>query len=320
MNTGVRKCLAAVVASVALLIAAPLAFAQAAGVSSTNWPARTASALEQLGPALDTARTNPGAARQPLTRAVSELSAVIDSAPCSERDLARLHFDRGLALAALGDHAAALLDFRQSDALRPSAAALQQIELARRRLRPVSATAGAAVAPTVERAPSQPISDQAWRLMRLVSPSIRWWIGLTAFAAFWGALGLRVLGPTRARTGIMSAAAVSLLLVATLGVGAVIAEHTIAGSHRDAVVLADKCIPHTGPDSVAYPVASFDGHDIVPRGLELRVLEQRDLPGKPGWAAWLRVRAIDNARMGNDDAGVWIPASDVAWVAPPRPA
>jgi hypothetical protein len=280
--------------------------------------ARASTTLDGLGKALDTARVNPSAGRPGLTDAVAALGSLIDDPAASDGDRARLFFDRALAESALGDHAAALLDFKRSDALRPTSAAMRHIEQERARLnaKPDDPPAGSASA--MKSPAPTPLGDRAMRVARFVPAGIRWWGGIGALGLFWLLLALRWVPAVSPFRASLRPVAVLLVFVAVLGLGTVIAEVRAHRSCQEAVVLGAPCIPRAGPDAVAYPPATFEGEAVIPRGREVCIVETRDVPGRPGWPAWFRIGPSRDAGGSQtaDEPGVWVAAGDVGLVHP----
>ncbi|MCC6323051.1 MAG: hypothetical protein IT438_16630 [Phycisphaerales bacterium] len=303
--------------SIALIVAA--AISAAAGASTpthSDWNARAEAAIARLTPALDTARTNPSAAKPSLTLAIAELTSLIASAPASDRDLAILAYNRGLAHAALADSPAALLDFRTSDALLPSNAASAQIDAMRRRLRQQESRTRPPEGGSTPSNPDRTFGESVWRYARSLPAAPLWYGGLGVLAVGWCCVGAAVFGPPRTRRKPWVLSASLLLGAGSLAIALFAACRISPAARNDVVVLSERCRAFEGPDSITYPARSFEGIPFFPRGRELRVIEVQDLADQPGWPAWLRVRPLDSGRAAGDVPDFWIRAADAAWVRP----
>ncbi|MFN7020555.1 MAG: hypothetical protein ACK4WH_04400 [Phycisphaerales bacterium] len=281
--------------------------------------ARAEAVSAELNSALELGRTSPIAARTSLERAVDEITALIRTGDGSDRDLAMLLFNRGLARAQLGDHAASLLDFLRSDALHPSPQARDQAVAMRQRVRQSADPASSATAHEPQRASqAAPLTEQVSRLVRSTPVALWWWTGVTAWAVGWIAVGVRILRGPYAAGSPPRIAVVLAFATAAVGLGGAAGLDTFRPGRGAAVVLGEACEVRDGPDSVAYPARPFEGRSHIPKGRELRVLEQRDVEGHPGWAAWFRVVPIDDLTSGADTEGVWVRADQVGLVWPAR--
>lgn len=281
--------------------------------------ARSEAVSAELNSSLELGRTNPIAARTSLERAVAELTTLIETGDGSDRDLAMLLFNRGLARAHLGDHAAALLDFLRSDALHPSPQSRDQALAMRQRVRQSADPASSVTAQDrLGTTPTASLVEQVLRLVRSAPLALWWWAGVAAWVVGWSAVGVRIFRGPHAAGSPARVVVVLAFAAALAGLGGAAALDTFRPGRGVAVVLGEACEVRDGPDSVAYPARPFEGRSHIPKGRELRVLEQRDVEGHPGWAAWFRVVPIEDLPSGADAEGVWVRADQVGLVWPVR--
>lgn len=306
-----------------LAITAALARAGTPGDSNSapprDWNAVASQANQSLATALDEAAR--GRAVDARLRAVTaNYDDLLTHAPLSDRDRARILYNRALADLALRDPASAVYDLRRSEALAPGRAdTARELELARTKLKESeSPTTPASSAPVSSAAPSAPRENpaaQAWSAIRRIHPSLRWSTGLSAFVAAWLLLMPLLLTSSRPARRWLGVAAVGALVLAFVSIGTLVAERRMQPDLPDLVVTADDCTPRQGPDLVAYPATSFNGQSSIPRGTELQAIEIRSLPENPAAIAWVRVRERSAIK---DGASVWIRSTDAGWVSPPQ--
>jgi hypothetical protein len=306
--------------TLAALLTCTLAFAGPVTGPDKNWSTVATEATQSLATALeDSARGRPADTR--LRSVVASFDDLLDHAPLSDRDRARVLYNRGLAQLALRDPASAIFDFRRSDALAPgSAATTRELEAARAKLAEISAAA-ASTPPTFPASSAAPSRENparlAWDAVRRIEPSLRWTVGLGAFVLGWLLLAPALIAAARPARRPLAWSAAAALLVAAISLGTLLAEHRLTPRLAEVVVLTEDAMPHQGPDAVAYPASTFNGRNTIPRGTELIVLENLALAENPEAIAWLRVRDRSGptaAASSAEGPSVWIPAADVGWV------
>jgi hypothetical protein len=300
----------------ALTIASPPAAADPAPPDK-DWATLAADATSTLATALDdSARGRPADTRlRSITAAFDDLLA---HAPLSDRDRARILYNRGLAQLALHDPAAAIYDLRRADALAPgSQATARELHSARARLAEMNNPTSAATAALPAAGPAEPIRENpaalAWNALRRIDPQLRWTVGLGAFALAWVFLTPVLFIATRPARRPLAGLAGASMLVGITSLATLYTEHRLTPARPEVVVLGESLTPLQGPDRVAYGPANFDGRTTIPRGTELTVIETRSLAENPNATAWLRVQG---QAAPTDGPSVWIPASDVGWIRP----
>lgn len=316
-----------------------LALAPASGTrAEQDWHALARQSTDKLSEALDdAARGRPPDPK--LRDALRGFDLLLESAPLTDRDRARVLYNRAVTHRALGDPASAIIDLRQSDALAPGRSrTLRELDVARDRLRattPTSDRAGTTASatdagpadtaggnqPPKAAADSEEFTAFVRALLLRLPTTIAWSVALGAAATAWTLLTLRLF----VRSGIsrrwLAGSALAGFLVALASIGLLVGREQFVPRHRG-VVVTTACAPRLGPDDVAYPQASLGGHALLQRGTELEVIEARGLAERPDVIAWLRVRLLDasvhpGATGGDDSAGTaWIPATAAAWVGP----
>lgn len=271
----------------------------------------------------ESGRGRPVAAR--LRAAITSCDRLLNSAPLSPRDRARVLHNRGVAKLETGDAGSAVLDLRRADHLAPGVAATRR-ELAAARVRvdkpatPAGETMAAPVLSDSEAVSVGELLKSGWDALRRVDIGgpIRWSLGLSALAAVSLLLTVRLFVH---RVAI----ARSLAIIATgsfvVGVGSLATLAVEWQQQRDAldvVVTAEVCTPREGPDALAYPAARLNGRDTLPRGVELVVVETRADAERPDLPVWLKVHERPRTEAAVTGSTVWVAATDIAWVASPR--
>lgn len=312
----------------ALLVLAVLFHTRAASAQAApaDWHALAGEATTSLAAALDDAAR--GRPSEPRIRAsIRSFDRLLEAAPLSDRDRARVLYNRALASLSLGDAGSAIIDLRRADALAPGRLEIaRELAAARSRLAEQTAPASttmhaAALAPTVASDHDAGQIARAWLLR--VSPGTAIAAALVAAGAAWFSLTARLFvrrGPIR---GTLTAAAAAGFALGFVALSAFGIRQRIAPASAEIVIAADSCLPRQGPDELAYPPAALAGRSVLPRGTELVVLEARGLPDQPGTITWLRVgpREQPGAAHATETSSAWIPASAAAWIgpAPSRP-
>lgn len=313
-----------VIALLALLAA--LSFAPRSHASIAPWNELAGTATASLSKALtDAARGRPAQAK--LTAAVAAFDRLLETAPLSPRDRARVLYNRGIAHLELGNAGAAVLDLRRSDALAPGVPETQR-ELAAARARAATPVPSAApstststpATTTSPRAQRDDLLTQAWHavLRADIGGRGRWLLGLAGVILTPLLLGVRIVLPAAAPRRVLACAAAAAFLLSLAGWGMLSAEHLTRTVQHDVVVTAPACTPRQGPDALAYGPARLGSRDTLPPGAELIVIETRADPQQPDVPVWLRVRER-TVTPGVEAPTAWVAASDIGWVSPPMP-
>jgi hypothetical protein len=297
-----------------------LMLAAAAHASEPDWRAIANQTSEALASAVgESSRGRPVAAR--LRSAIAACDRLLEAAPLSPRDRARVLHNRGVAHLELGDAGAAVLDLRRADALAPGVSATQR-ELAAARARvnkPATAAddpAAGAVATASDAVSLGDLAMRGWHALRRadIGGPVRWNVGLWALVGVSALLTARLLVRRASAARALGVAAGALFLVGSASFATLAIEYQNRVSENDVIVTAEGCTPRQGPDALAYPAARLNGRDTLPRGTELVVVETRGDSERPDVPVWLKVHERPTGVAAVTGSTVWVAAADVAWV------